>query len=73
LQGCAPKNGHMLNYSGPVLLPPEDNLEENLKEHERQVQQAVRKARLVKENKKADSENGQTESLFHFHLVRSGK
>jgi len=72
LQGCAPKNGHMLNYSGP-LLPPEDNLEEILKEHERQIQQAVRKARLVKENKKADSENDQTESLFHFHQVRSGK
>lgn len=62
----------MLNYSGP-LLPREDNLEEILKEHERQIQQAVRKARLVKENKKADSENGQTESLFHFYQVRSGR
>nr|ABE91953.2 Protein kinase-like [Medicago truncatula] len=70
--GCAPKNGHILNYSGP-LLPREDNLEEILKEHERQIQQAVRKARLVKENKKADSENGQTESLFHFYQVRSGR
>jgi hypothetical protein len=69
LQGHAPKNCH-INYSGP-LLPPEDDLEEILKEHERQIQQAVRKARLAKENKKADIENGQTESLFH--QVRSGK
>ncbi|GAU20143.1 hypothetical protein TSUD_352050 [Trifolium subterraneum] len=46
----APKNCH-INYSGP-LFPPEDNLEEILKEHERQIQQAVRKARLAKENKK---------------------
>ncbi|CAJ2649262.1 unnamed protein product [Trifolium pratense] len=48
--GHGPKNCH-INYSGP-LFPPEDNLEEILKEHERQIQQAVRKARLAKENKK---------------------
>ncbi|KAJ1420017.1 Serine/threonine-protein kinase, active site [Sesbania bispinosa] len=54
-----------IHYSGP-LLPPEDNLEEMLKEHERQIQQAVRKARLDKDKiKKADSENSLTESLFH--------
>lgn len=64
LQGYAPKNAR-IHFSGP-LLDPEDNLEEVLKEHERQIQQAVRKARLDKDKiKKADSENGLTESLFH--------
>lgn len=54
-----------MHHSGP-LLAPEDNLEEMLKEHERQIQQAVRKARLGKDKtKKADSESGLTESLFH--------
>ncbi|KAJ4909505.1 Protein kinase superfamily protein [Raphanus sativus] len=36
-----------IHYSGP-LLPPGGNLEEMLKEHERQIQQAVRKARVEK-------------------------
>ena len=53
-----------MHHSGP-LLAPEDNLEEMLKEHERQIQQAVRKVRLGKDKtKNADSENGLTESLF---------
>lgn len=70
LQGNAPKNGH-INYSGPLLLP-EANFEEILKEHERQIQQAVRKARLVKDkNKKAASEIGQSETLVH--QMRYGK
>lgn len=34
-------------YSGP-LMPPGGNLEEMLKEHEKQIQQAVRKARVEK-------------------------
>ncbi|CAI8591601.1 unnamed protein product [Vicia faba] len=68
--GNAPKNGH-INYSGP-LLHPEANFEEILKEHERQIQQAVRKARLVKDkNKKAASEIGQSETLVH--QMRYGK
>lgn len=55
-----------MHHSGP-LLAPEDNLEEMLKEHEKQIQLAVRKARLGKDKKtkKADSDNGLTESLFH--------
>jgi len=54
-----------MHRSGP-LLAPEDNVEEVLKTHERQIQHAVRKALLVKdEAKKADCENDQTESLFH--------
>lgn len=36
-----------MHYSGP-LLPPGGNLEDMLKEHERQIQHAVRKARLDK-------------------------
>ncbi|KAH0452411.1 hypothetical protein IEQ34_019710 [Dendrobium chrysotoxum] len=36
-----------IHYSGP-LMPPGGNIEELLKEHERQIQQAVRKARLDK-------------------------
>jgi hypothetical protein len=37
-----------MNYSGP-LVPPGGNMDEMLKEHERQIQQAVRKARVDKE------------------------
>ncbi|KAK7411998.1 hypothetical protein VNO78_03443 [Psophocarpus tetragonolobus] len=62
VKGYANKNGRM--HSGP-LFAPEDNLEEMLKEHERQIQEAVRKTRLGKDRtKKADSENDLTASLF---------
>ncbi|KAL9345077.1 hypothetical protein Peur_062752 [Populus x canadensis] len=40
-----------IHYSGP-LMPPGGNMEEILKEHERQIQQAVRKARLEKSGTK---------------------
>ncbi|XP_075649012.1 putative serine/threonine-protein kinase At1g09600 isoform X1 [Castanea sativa] len=54
-----------IQYSGP-LMPLGGNLDEMLKEHERQIQQAVRKARLDKtKSKKTSSENGQTESLLY--------
>ncbi|XAR56282.1 Cyclin-dependent kinase [Bertholletia excelsa] len=57
-----------IHYSGP-LLPPAGNIEEMLKEHEKQIQQAVRRARLDKtKNKKANGDIGQTESLLH-HAV----
>lgn len=36
-----------IHYSGP-LMPPGGNMEDILKEHERQIQHAVRKARLEK-------------------------
>ncbi|WVZ88853.1 hypothetical protein U9M48_035321 [Paspalum notatum var. saurae] len=36
-----------IHYSGP-LMPPGGNVEDMLKEHERQIQEAVRKARLGK-------------------------
>lgn len=47
-------------------MPPGGNLEEMLKEHEKQIQHAVRKARLDKaKTKKAYDDKGQTESLLH--------
>ncbi|CAL1363704.1 unnamed protein product [Linum trigynum] len=39
-----PPRKNRLHYSGP-LMPPGGNMEELLKEHERQIQQAIRKAR----------------------------
>lgn len=40
-----------IHYSGP-LMPPGGNIEDILKEHERQIQEAVRKARLEKSGTK---------------------
>ncbi|CAN6232081.1 unnamed protein product [Urochloa humidicola] len=37
-----------IHYSGP-LMPPGGNMDDMLKEHERQIQQAVRKSRVEKE------------------------
>lgn len=45
-------------------MPSGGNIEEMLKEHEKLIQQAVRKARLDKTNKNF-SEMGQTESLLY--------
>ncbi|KAA8545445.1 hypothetical protein F0562_020229 [Nyssa sinensis] len=54
-----------IHYSGP-LVPAGGNLDDMLKEHERRIQHAVRKARLDKtKTKKMQSDNGQTESLLH--------
>ncbi|CAN1175566.1 Probable serine/threonine-protein kinase At1g54610 [Linum perenne] len=39
-----PPRKNRINYSGP-LMPPGGNMDDLLKEHERQIQQAVRKAR----------------------------
>ncbi|KAJ8759468.1 hypothetical protein K2173_007080 [Erythroxylum novogranatense] len=44
--GYGPRKNR-IHYSGP-LMPPGGNMEDLLKEHERQIQQAVRKARLEK-------------------------
>ncbi|XP_010471165.1 PREDICTED: probable serine/threonine-protein kinase At1g09600 [Camelina sativa] len=44
--GNAPRKNR-IHYSGP-LMPPGGNLEDLLKEHEKQIQQAVRKARVEK-------------------------
>ncbi|KAL8171455.1 hypothetical protein V2J09_023259 [Rumex salicifolius] len=53
-----PKKNRM-HYSGP-LMPPGGNMEEMLKEHERQIQQAVRKSRASR-----TSNNGQRQSQNH--------
>ncbi|XP_024930919.3 probable serine/threonine-protein kinase At1g54610 [Ziziphus jujuba] len=45
-----------INYSGP-LVPLGGNLEDMLKEHERQIQQAVRKARLDKARTNKNMDN----------------
>lgn len=52
-----------IHYSGP-LMPPGGNLDEMLNEHERQIQQAVRKARLDKGRAKNHGETGLSESLL---------
>ncbi|MCL7048516.1 hypothetical protein MKW94_006533 [Papaver nudicaule] len=62
MQAYAPKKSRM-HHSGP-LMPPGGNIEEMLKEHERQIQQAVRKARLGNaKSKEFGDDNNQTESL----------
>ncbi|XP_077224053.1 putative serine/threonine-protein kinase At1g54610 [Tasmannia lanceolata] len=54
-----------IHYSGP-LLPPGGNMDEMLKEHEKQIQQAVRKARLDKaKTKKNYDGSAQLESLLY--------
>ncbi|XP_044950248.1 chondroitinase-AC-like [Hordeum vulgare subsp. vulgare] len=52
-----------IQYSGP-LMPPGVNMEEILKEHERQIQQAVRRARLDK-GKGKHAERDQSEWLLY--------
>lgn len=63
--GYIPKKNR-IHYSGP-LMPPGGNIDEMLKEHEKQIQQAVRKARLERNKIKNEHiDNGQTESLLHY-------
>lgn len=53
-------------------MPPGGNIEEMLKEHERRIQNAVRKARLDKTRSKNDlDDNGQTELLLYH--ARNGR
>lgn len=60
-----------MHYSGP-LLPPGGSVEEMLKEHEKQIQIAVRKARIDKnKNRKGHTDNGQTDSLLGY--VNNGR
>lgn len=47
-------------------MPPGGNLEEMLKEHEKQIQHAVRKARIDKaKTKKTHDDKGQMEALLY--------
>ncbi|XP_038882522.1 probable serine/threonine-protein kinase At1g09600 isoform X2 [Benincasa hispida] len=64
----APKK--RIHYSGP-LMPPGGNLEEMLKEHEKQIQHVVCKSRIDKaKTKKTYDDRGQMELLLHH--VRNG-
>ncbi|KAJ9159038.1 hypothetical protein P3X46_024569 [Hevea brasiliensis] len=70
--GYFQKKGQM-HYSGP-LMTAGGNIDEMLKQHEKQIQEAVRKARSDKtktNTNKAYSEVGQTESLLHH--VKNGR
>ncbi|XP_043816720.1 probable serine/threonine-protein kinase At1g09600 isoform X2 [Manihot esculenta] len=59
------KKGRM-HYSGP-LMAAGGNVEDMLKEHEKQIREAVRKARTDKTKTNKDySEVGQTESLLYY-------
>nr|XP_048321233.1 probable serine/threonine-protein kinase At1g09600 isoform X2 [Ziziphus jujuba var. spinosa] len=65
LIGYGSKN-HKIHYSGPLLVPS-SNMEQMLKDHDRQVQEAVRRARLDKAKvRKVQAEGNQisTNSLF---------
>uniref|UniRef100_A0A6V7Q7B8 [RNA-polymerase]-subunit kinase n=1 Tax=Ananas comosus var. bracteatus TaxID=296719 RepID=A0A6V7Q7B8_ANACO len=53
-----------IHYSGP-LMPHGGNFEEILKEHERQIQQAVRRARFDKSKGKQYGEKGLSEALLY--------
>ncbi|WOL15618.1 putative serine/threonine-protein kinase [Canna indica] len=53
-----------IHYSGP-LMPPGGNIEEMLKEHERQIQQAVRRARHDRAKLKNYGERAHFESLLY--------
>jgi len=53
-----------IHYSGP-LMPPGVNMDEILREHERQIQQAVRRARLDKGKGKLSGERDQSEALLY--------
>lgn len=59
--------GHKIHYSGPLIVPS-GNMDQMLKDHDRQVQEAVRRARLdkAKMRKAAQVEGNQlsTNSLF---------
>uniref|UniRef100_A0A5B7ADH0 Protein kinase domain-containing protein n=1 Tax=Davidia involucrata TaxID=16924 RepID=A0A5B7ADH0_DAVIN len=62
--GYVPKKNR-IHCSGP-LMPPGGNMEDMLKEHERQIQEAVRKSRLDKaRTKKNCYDYGQSNSVYH--------
>ncbi|KAI9184890.1 hypothetical protein LWI28_002203 [Acer negundo] len=58
--------GHKIHYSGPLIVPS-SNMDQMLKDHDRQIQEAVRRARLDKAKvRKVQVEGNQisTNSLF---------
>ncbi|XP_042385581.1 probable serine/threonine-protein kinase At1g54610 isoform X1 [Zingiber officinale] len=61
--GHAPRKNR-IHYSGP-LMPPRGNIDEILKEHERQIQQAVRRARHNRTKPRKYGERAQFEALLY--------
>ncbi|XP_050217168.1 probable serine/threonine-protein kinase At1g54610 [Mercurialis annua] len=58
--------GHKIHYSGPLLVPT-GNMDQMLKDHDRQIQEAVRRARIDKAKvRKVQAEGNQisTNSIF---------
>ena len=58
--------GHKIHYSGPLLVPS-SNMDQVLKDHDRQIQEVVRRTRLDKAKvRKAQAEGNQisTNALF---------
>ncbi|KAL2327647.1 hypothetical protein Fmac_021074 [Flemingia macrophylla] len=57
--------GHKIHYSGPLLVPS-SNMDQMLKDHDRQIQEAVRRARLdkAKMRRLQSEENQVANSLF---------
>lgn len=58
--------GHKIHYSGPLLVPS-GNMDQMLKDHDRHIQEAVRRARLDKAKVRkvqADGKQMSTNSLF---------
>uniref|UniRef100_A0A0E0K169 [RNA-polymerase]-subunit kinase n=1 Tax=Oryza punctata TaxID=4537 RepID=A0A0E0K169_ORYPU len=53
-----------IHYSGP-LVPPGGNMEDMLREHERQIQQAVRKARVDKERTNHNSSSSSNNRQYY--------
>lgn len=61
-QGYGSKKNR-IHYSG-LLVPPGGDIEEMLKEHEKQIQQAVRKAQVDRTKRKNLGEKSQFEALL---------
>lgn len=58
--------GHKIHYSGPLLVPS-GKVDQMLKDHDRQIQDAERRARLDREKlRKVQVEGNQTSANFLF-------
>ncbi|XP_065862087.1 probable serine/threonine-protein kinase At1g54610 [Euphorbia lathyris] len=56
--------GHKIHYSGPLLVPS-GNMDQMLKDHDRQIQEAVRRARIDKAKvRKVESNQISSNSIF---------
>jgi hypothetical protein len=55
--------GYKIHYSGPLLVPS-SNMDQMLKDHDRQIQEAVRRARLDKAKMRRLQADQMSNSLF---------